>query len=110
KVALLCARPRPLATPVTYTLPNGPPSRLNGFGLATSGPAIDGVVIAVEAGASGAGTTTGGGGGTSCCADAETAVPKTQAAAMARVAAPLGSVVRKIRFIGFFPPHPSRGH
>jgi hypothetical protein len=61
------------------------------------------VVIAVEAGASGAGATTGGGGGTSCCADAETAVPNTPAAAMAKVAAPLGSVVRKIRFIGFFP-------
>jgi hypothetical protein len=84
-------------------LPNGPPSRLNGFGFATSGPAIDGVVIAVEAGASGTGVTPGGGGGTSgagCCADAETAAPKV--AAMARVATPLGSVV-KIRFIGFFP-------
>jgi hypothetical protein len=79
---------------------------LNGFGFATSGPAIDGVVIAVEAGASGAGATTGGGGGgtnSGCCADAETVVPNTQAAATARVAALLGNVVREIRFIGFFP-------
>src|SRR5438309_9475248 len=49
-----CARPRPLATPVTYTLPNNPASKFHGFGLATSGPAMDGVVIAFEAGVSGA--------------------------------------------------------
>src|SRR5439155_21568072 len=92
-------------TPVTYTFPTRPASKFQGLGFATSGPVIDGVVIAVEAGASGAGATTGGGGtsGAGCCADAETVVPNTPAAAMARVAAPLGSVVRKIRFIGFFP-------
>jgi hypothetical protein len=75
------------------------------LGLATRGPATEGVVIAVEAGASGAGAAIGGGGttGTGCCAKAEDAAPSCHAAAAAKTAAPTGRSARKIRFIGFFP-------
>jgi hypothetical protein len=84
--------------------------------LATSGPAIEGVVIAVEAGVSGAGTTAGGGGATSgagggggCCANAEAANPKAQTAVTARVAATLGAAVLRTGFISFFPLTQSSG-
>src|SRR5579863_4026986 len=69
----VCVNPRTLAAPVTYIGPkNGATSRCHGSGLATSGPAIDGVAIAVgpagaagaasaAAGAPGAGAPAGGG-------------------------------------------------
>src|SRR5207302_7719431 len=79
--------------------------KLIGFGLATSGPVIAGVVIAVEAGASAAGgsaVSPAGGAGGGTCADAIGAVPTCQAAA-SRQAAPSRRPWDKLRVIGQFP-------
>src|SRR5947199_6189673 len=40
--ACVCVCPKPLTTPVTYTLSSGPKSKLVGFGFAERGPAIAG--------------------------------------------------------------------
>src|SRR5262245_13275337 len=86
-VAFCCARPRPLATPVTYILPKSGASKLHGLGLATSGPVMVGIVIAFEAGVSGAGagaSAPAGGGGGGCCAEAGSVIPN--AAVVAKIA------------------------
>src|SRR3982074_2089627 len=49
RAALLCHWARPVAAPVTNTLPTGPAPNFAGSGLAVSGPAIDGSVSAAGA-------------------------------------------------------------
>jgi hypothetical protein len=68
--------------------------------LATSGPVIDGVVIAVEAGgaASAAGAAV-----SACWAQAAVTSPNCEAAATARIAPLTGTLPDKTRFIRFFP-------
>ena len=104
-VAFCCAKPRPLATPVTYTLPKSGALKFHGFGLATSGPAIDGVVIAFEAGVSGGGggTSAPAGGSGSCCANTGTAAANVQIAAAATSAEPRGAIALDFFPIAFVP-------
>src|SRR5216684_5971939 len=76
-------------------------SNFIGFGLATSGPAIDGVDIAVEAGAAASAAGAGAAGGGGCCAHAVGVAPSCHAAAI-RQAAPTRRPLDKQSFIGFF--------
>src|ERR1051326_617328 len=81
-------RPMPLTAPLTYIGPkNGVTSRCSGSGLATSGPAIAGVVIAFEVGAAAPGGGAAAGGG--CCAQATPTAPSCPAPAPRQAAASL---------------------
>src|SRR5438046_1528583 len=92
---LPCTIARPLKTPVTEIL-RAALSKLHGSGSATNGPVIEGVVIAVEAGAS-AGVVP------ACCAQAADTGPSCQAADAATITAATRDLADKARVIRLFP-------